>query len=111
MGVLMSYLVHASTHVLVRLTHGNLLAERANCRGNPNIMLLSRQAPTNDIFVQILVNMVRSATEATIERTFFLLLGLLAAASFQLLLHNPLLCHLRGVGSAQSGHQPRVKEL
>jgi len=51
------------------------------------------------------------ATEATIERTFFLLLDLFAAAPFHLLLHYPLLCHLRGVGSAQGGHQPRVKEL
>lgn len=37
-SVLISYLVHASTHVLVCLTHGNLLAERANCSGNPNII-------------------------------------------------------------------------
>lgn len=43
--------------------------------------------------------------------TFLFLLGLFAAASFQLLLHDPLLGHLRGVCSAQSGHQPRVKEL
>lgn len=45
------------------------------------------------------------------QRTFFLLLGLFAAASFHLLLHDPLLCHLGGVGSAQGGHQPRVEEL
>lgn len=42
-AVLTSYLVHASTHVLVCLTHGNFLAERTNCRGNANTL---RQAPS-----------------------------------------------------------------
>lgn len=87
-------------------------------------MLLLRQAPTstgntyNDSFVQIfgkygVVNNQTLATETKVfaEPTFFLLLGLFAAASFQLLLQNPLLCYLRGVGSAQSGHQPCIQEL
>lgn len=43
--------------------------------------------------------------------TFFLLLGLFATTSFQLFLQNPLLCYLRWVSSAQSGHQPSVQEL
>ena len=100
----MPYLVHASTHVLVCLTHGDLLAERANCKVIPNISV-SALTPTGR--KQFDTEWEEDATKCT----FLLLLGLFAAASFQLLLRNPLLCHLGGVGSAQSGHQPRVKEL
>jgi len=43
-SALTSYLVHPGTHVLVRLAHGDLLAERADCRGNPDTTSLSARA-------------------------------------------------------------------
>lgn len=36
-AVPITYLVHASAHVLVGLTHGDLLAERTNCRGKSTL--------------------------------------------------------------------------
>lgn len=35
-----NYLVHPSTHILVRLTHGDLSAERANCKFHTNFFCL-----------------------------------------------------------------------
>lgn len=97
----LSYLVHARTHILVCLTHGDLLTERPNCKTNKR-----RIYPP---FCMFLLHVCRCLH--SFWHTFLLLFALFTAASFQLLLQDPFLCHLRRIGSAQSGHQPCVKKL
>lgn len=38
-----NYLVHPSTHILVRLTHGDLSTERANCKFHKDFFLIQHK--------------------------------------------------------------------